>query len=975
MAQIVVSNTLLVSANLAEALALVDQRMAGWASNSGAYDALLQQVFSRAGSDPALWQQAATALQSTLQSPGLAISLEVLNNEQLSGVNGGYTANASVRGERVYLNAAWLQTVNAAQIEAVLLEELDHAIDTRLNGNADSPGDEGERFSSLLRGVQPSAHSSSENDLRQLIVDNNIISIEAADITPPVARSGSNPAFAAAITNPFGIGDVGSNASPSFVDIDGDGDLDALIGNFFGNTLFFRNTATSGTSTPAFAAATTNPFGLGGVGFNSSPSFVDIDSDGDLDAFIGNQAGSTLFLRNTANPGASIPAFSAETITVLGLGVVGFNASPGFVDIDGDGDLDAFIASGIGDVYFFYNTATQGATSPAFADGITNPFGIENVGNFADLSFVDIDSDGDLDAFIGSRDGITRFFRNTTTLGASTPALAAATTTSFGLSDVVGYAKPSFVDIDGDGDLDGLIGDGNGNTLFFQNTTPSLGVNSITANGIYTTGSVITLTVRFSEAVVVTGAPRLQLETGAIDRFATFSGGSGSDTLTFSYTVQAGDNTSDLDLVSPNALSLNGGTIRDAAGNSANLLLVSPGAAGSLGYRKNLVIAGAIATSVSSITPNGSYTLGAVISITVTFSQAVVVTGIPRLGLETGEIDRFATYTSGSGTNTLTFAYSVQAGDITADLDNISTTALILNGGSIRDAAFSNNASLVLPTPGGPGSLAANKNLLVDAQAPVARRTDTTFAGASINPFGLTPGETASAPAFVDIDGDGDLDIFIGTSFGETAFLRNTAANGSRAPMFASAEINPFGITDVGYGANPVFVDIDRDNDLDLLIGTSLGDSLFFRNIAGSGSTTPAFAAAIVNPFGLTNVGEDASPRFVDIDRDGDLDAFIGTGTGTTLFFRNTAVSSSTTPAFAAAISNPFGLVAVGYGINPSFADIDSDGDLDGFFGLASGNAILFRNTAAPGSSIPAFVPTSTTPLVSQMWAFQPAQT
>jgi hypothetical protein len=99
--------------------------------------------------------------------------------------------------------------------------------------------------------------------------------------------------------------------------------------------------------------------------------------------------------------------------------------------------------------------------------------------------------------------------------------------------------------------------------------------------------------VRFSEAVLVNtsaGTPRLQLETGAIDRYAIYSGGSGTNTLSFSYTVQAGDSSADLDQLSANALELNGGTIKDAAGNSASLTLAAPGATGSLGANANLVI-------------------------------------------------------------------------------------------------------------------------------------------------------------------------------------------------------------------------------------------------------------------------------------------------------------------------------------------------------------------------------------------------
>ena len=109
------------------------------------------------------------------------------------------------------------------------------------------------------------------------------------------------------------------------------------------------------------------------------------------------------------------------------------------------------------------------------------------------------------------------------------------------------------------------------------------------------------------------------------------------------------------------------------------------------------------ATGVSSTAANGTYGAGALIPITVTFANVVTVTGTPQLTLSDGAV---VDYSSGSGTSTLTFNYSVAAGETTgANLDYASTTALAFNGGTIVDGN-NNNAILTLPTPGDPGSLA-----------------------------------------------------------------------------------------------------------------------------------------------------------------------------------------------------------------------------------------------------------------------------
>ncbi|TRU34674.1 MAG: VCBS repeat-containing protein, partial [Microcystis aeruginosa Ma_MB_F_20061100_S20] len=219
-----------------------------------------------------------------------------------------------------------------------------------------------------------------------------------------------DPTFQSRSTNPFGLTDVGLAAVPTLVDIDGDGDLDAFAGNSDGNTLFYRNTGSA--SAPAFATPSTNPFGLTDVGFRAKPALVDIDGDGDLDALVGDQSGNTLFYRNTGTKSA--PAFATPSTNPFGLTDVGSFAKPTFVDIDGDGDLDAFVGNTDGNTLFYGNTGS--ASAPAFAAPSTNPFGLTDVGDSAAPTLVDIDGDGDLDAFVGNYDGNTLFYQNVPSL-------------------------------------------------------------------------------------------------------------------------------------------------------------------------------------------------------------------------------------------------------------------------------------------------------------------------------------------------------------------------------------------------------------------------------------------------------------------------------------------------------------------------------------------------------------------------------
>ncbi|MBF0612494.1 MAG: DUF4347 domain-containing protein, partial [Magnetococcales bacterium] len=158
-------------------------------------------------------------------------------------------------------------------------------------------------------------------------------------------------------------------------------------------------------------------------------------------------------------------------------------------------------------------------------------------------------------------------------------------------------------------------------------TTPPTvsSVTSSTSNATYKAGDTVNVTVNFSEAVTVDtsgGTPYITLETGTTDRNVSYVSGSGCTALLFTYTVQAGDTSSDLDYTSTSALTLNSGTIKDAAGNNATLTLASPGAANSLGNAKAIVIDTTAPTvsSVTSTTSNGTYKAGDTVNVTVNFS-------------------------------------------------------------------------------------------------------------------------------------------------------------------------------------------------------------------------------------------------------------------------------------------------------------------------------------------------------------------
>ncbi len=119
------------------------------------------------------------------------------------------------------------------------------------------------------------------------------------------------------------------------------------------------------------------------------------------------------------------------------------------------------------------------------------------------------------------------------------------------------------------------------------------GVNSTKANGSYKAGDTVPIQITFSSSVDVSTGSLLRLSlNSAANASATYTSGTGSTTLTFTYTILAGQTSSDLDYSTNTALSLNGGAILLASNHatSAIVTLAEPGAAGSLGANKNIVI-------------------------------------------------------------------------------------------------------------------------------------------------------------------------------------------------------------------------------------------------------------------------------------------------------------------------------------------------------------------------------------------------
>ena len=243
-------------------------------------------------------------------------------------------------------------------------------------------------------------------------------------------------------------------------------------------------------------------------------------------------------------------------------------------------------------------------------------------------------------------------------------------------------------------------------------------------------------------------------------------------------------------------------------------------------------------TDVTSSTADGTYGSGDTIVIQVVFDENVDVTGTPQIELELDSSNKLINYSNGSGGTTLTFNYDVTVGDSKTDLAYASTSALTLNGGTIRSANNA-NANLTLATPGAANSLSANKN--INVSSPYLDITSLTPAdGFFIQGRSSGTGENfaRTVSSGGDINGDGFEDLVVsaeqsgvGAASAGAAWVVYGAAGSTRSSfnidsMDSSQGFYISGKTTADYLGTSTNLagDINGDGYSDLIVSASAND-------------------------------------------------------------------------------------------------------------------------------------------------------
>ncbi len=541
------------------------------------------------------------------------------------------------------------------------------------------------------------------------------------------------------------------------------------------------------------------------------PQLVDIDGDADLDLFVQELTGSVKYFENTGSP--TDPSFTWRENQYRDLDVGEWYR---FVDLDQDGDYDLIGETPFSYVRFFRNEGT--ATAPSFAAPLDSLRDAEGVPLFMDRqnipTIIDLDCDGLLDLFIGRVSGTVLHYESVGSDESGLPRFALVTN-RFEDIEIVGMFATlhganalTFHDVDNDGDEDLFWGD------FFE-----AGVLLIANTGTCSNPNLRNEPIAYP--------PDDPVKTSGYNSvlFADLDGDGDSELL---FGVLGG-------AFNPNTSAVENFYHLDRTSNGFVL--------------KTKTLLSGIDVGAD------SYPVFA--DLDGDGDQDILISNkISAHDFETGEIYYFENI-SESGIlrwqqrEPLDIGGHYNLAPAIADLDADGDLDMLVGTWNKGSLFFRNDGTSSAP------------DFVLDESKTVT----------------LTRGSN-STPVLVDIDADGDLDLFIGESSGDLNFYRN---NGTpNEPQFDLVS-DKFEDIDVGRRSVPRFADLDGDGDQDLIVGREADGVALYINQGTAQAPLFVESGTLPAPFPILAV-----PAFVDIDNDGDLDVFSGGLGGGLLFFRNT---------------------------------------------------------------------------------------
>ncbi|MDO7845075.1 Ig-like domain repeat protein [Hymenobacter sp. M29] len=509
--------------------------------------------------------------------------------------------------------------------------------------------------------------------------NNGTFTVTAATTSTTLTSSANPSVFGQSVTFTATVTNTNGSATPTGTVTFKDGATTIGTGTLNGSGV-----ATFSTSTLSVATHTISAVYGAATGFSASTS-------GNLSQVV-NAAGTTTTLTSSANPsvfGQGIYLNASVSTVAPGSGI-----ATGTVTFkEGATTLGTVAVAASGNASLLISTLSVGSHAIVATYAATT-----NYGASTSNTLTQVVNNAATSTTLSSS-------ANPSTFGQSVTFTATVAVTSPGAGTVAGTVTFK------DGSTTLGTGTISGSTATFNTSALSQGSHSITAVYGGTTGLAASTSAVLTQVVNAPPAP-------AITSLSPTSGPVGT-----SVTI-SGSN-----LAGTTSVSFDGVAQTTITGNTGTSLTVNVPAGVALGATDVVVTtpSGSSNTSTFTVTPpapvvtsvaapaNGTYRIGQFVTFLVSFDQPVTVStagGTPVILMTVGSTPRGVTYLSGSNTNTLTFRYLVQAGDL--DTDGVTLgNSIAPNNGTLRNATGTD----VVPTLNNVSPLTG---VLVDGVAPTA---------------------------------------------------------------------------------------------------------------------------------------------------------------------------------------------------------------------------------------------------------------